>query len=285
MAKTHNKKRNVGIIYEQLLRYISKSLVEGNEKNAKKASGILKKHFHKDSELYREFRLFNALVKTTVDSENLAGRILQEAKKAAVTFDPSKLRHEKASLIKEINYSLNDPEFYSQRINDYRSYATIQTLLNDWRKDENTLNITRVAKYEDSVSKWLLTEKVNDDVDQHKNDDINSLTVKIMTEKFNKKYGKTLNDNQAALIKEYVFSISSGKTDAFKDYLTSIKSQALLELHNFSSTCDNEILNEKINTVKRNVESLSTTSIDDETIARFLLVSGLKDELTENDNG
>ena len=31
----HNKKRNVGIVYELLLNYISSNLIESNEKNAK----------------------------------------------------------------------------------------------------------------------------------------------------------------------------------------------------------------------------------------------------------
>ena len=283
MAKIHNKKRNVGIIYEQLLRYISKSLVEGDEEKAKLTSTILKKHFHKDSHLYREFRLFNALVKTTVETESLANRILDEAKKAAVTFEPSELRKEKAALIKEINYELDDPSFYSQRVGDYRSYATIQTLLNDWRKGTNA-DLSRVAKYEGSVNKWLLTEKKDDDISCHKNDDVNSLTVKIMTEKFNKKYGSSLNSDQTSLIKEYVFSLSTGKTEDFKDYLSYLKKTALEELDTFSETCDNVILNEKINTVRRNIASLTAETVDDQTITRFLLVSGLKDELTESEN-
>jgi hypothetical protein len=284
MAKTHNKKRNVGIIYEQLLRYISKSLVDGDEEKARLTSDILKKHFHKESQLYREFRLFNALVKTTVESESLANRILDEAKKAAITFDPYQLRKEKAALIKEINYEISDTSFYAQRVGDYRSYATIQTLLNDWRKGTSA-DLSRIAKYEGSVNNWLLTEKKDDDISCHKNEDVNSLTVKIMTEKFNKKYGSTLNSDQTNLIKEYVFSLSTGKTEEFKEYLSYLKRLALHELSSFSKTCENDILNEKINIVHKNITSLMTNEINDETISRFLLVSGLKDELTENENG
>ena len=98
MAKTHNKKRNIGIIYEQLLRSIARFLVEKDEKKYKTALVILKSNFKPGSQLYKEFRLFNALVKTTVDSDSLALRILSEAKEAALEYDVHELQKEKSLL-------------------------------------------------------------------------------------------------------------------------------------------------------------------------------------------
>ena len=83
MARNHNKKRNIGLMYELLLRYISSSLVEDKKKDAQTALDIVSSRFNQDTELYKEFRLFNALVKTSVPSDSLATRILAEAKKAA----------------------------------------------------------------------------------------------------------------------------------------------------------------------------------------------------------
>ena len=57
----HNKKRNIGIIYELLLRHMSHALIEGNKKQIKEATNIIERRFNKKSELYKEFRLFNAL--------------------------------------------------------------------------------------------------------------------------------------------------------------------------------------------------------------------------------
>ena len=51
MSKTHNKKRNVGIIYEQLVRKVSESLVEGDMDRANLVLDILKKNFRKGTEL------------------------------------------------------------------------------------------------------------------------------------------------------------------------------------------------------------------------------------------
>jgi len=283
MAKTHNKKRNVGIIYEQLLRNISQSLVEGNEEKAQVVTQILTNNFKPGTQLYREFRLFNSLIKTTVDSDALAVRILGEAKKAALEFDSNQLRKEKASLIKEINHTLDDQAFYSQRIKDYRSYATIQTLLNDWRKD-SPANIGRVASYESKVCGWLREEKQVDDISVHRNDDVDSLTVKIMTEKFNKKYHNSLNDEQAEIIKEYIFALKQKSYASLTEYLSDIKDATLAEVDTYALSCNNVVLNEKMDVIKRNVESLDPKEVNDNSISRFLLVSALKTELLENEN-
>lgn len=283
MSKTHNKKRNVGIIYEQLLRTLATSLVTDETQKYKDTLGIIRKHFVPGSQLYREFRLFNAMVKTSVDKESLATRILREAKDAALDFDSTKLRKEKAALIKEINYTLSDPTFYNQRIDEYRKYATIQTLLNDWRSSGKA-PLSRVADYENKVCNFLLTEKVDDSLTIHKDEDVSSLTVRIMTEKFNNKYGRQLNDEQQSLIKEYVFSTESGKVNEFSAYLSELKSSLVTELDIYSGTCDNQILNEKMNKVSSGVKSLDPSKVDDETISRFLLISQLKEEIMEADS-
>ena len=66
MSKTHNKKRNVGIIYEQLVRKVSEALVEGDMKRADLVLQVIKNNFSQDTELYKEFRLFNALAKSDI---------------------------------------------------------------------------------------------------------------------------------------------------------------------------------------------------------------------------
>ena len=283
MSKSHNKKRNVGIIYEQLLRTMADALISDETEKYQTTLKIIRTHFAPGTQLYREFRLFNALVKTTVDKESLATRILQEAKVAALGFDRDQLRKEKAALIKDINYSLSDPRFYSQRINEYREYATIQTLLNDWRSSSPT-NLSRVADYENKVCNFLLTEKNDQSLSVLRDDNVSGLTVRLMTEKFNNRYGQQLNDDQQMLIREYVFSTQRGETAQFRGYLNELKQTLTEELEIFSKTCSNQILNEKMDRVSSAVTSLDTSSINDDTVTRFLLVSQLKSEIMEGDD-
>ena len=108
MAKSHNKKRNVGIIYELLLRNISDSLIDGDRSLAERALKIIEKRFDKSTEVYREFRLFNALAKSTVSDSAVAAAILTEAKQAARRCNSMTLKKEKSLLIRDINYNLKD---------------------------------------------------------------------------------------------------------------------------------------------------------------------------------
>ena len=284
MPKMHNKKRNVGIIFEQLIQYISDSIIGENQDQALQALSIIRKCFVPGSELYKEFRLFNALVKTKVSSSALAIRILSEARDASKSHNSNKLRKEKSTLIKDINYNLKDSGFYSRRVSDYRNYATIQTLLNEWRKKDYS-NLTSVVHYEEEAINWLTTEKrVRDSIKLTNTDDINALTVKIMTEKFNKQYGTHLNPDQRQLIKEYVFSLESDTTKQLVQKLSIIKKQTLNELSALRSDCDNEVLSEKIEDVIKKIHELDLSTITDVTMSRFLMLSKLKKELVEKTN-
>ena len=64
----HNKKRNSGLLYELLIRKISRSLVEGDNKSASISKLIVKKYFSAGTELHKEYRLINALVNVSVGS-------------------------------------------------------------------------------------------------------------------------------------------------------------------------------------------------------------------------
>ncbi len=55
MTKKHNKKRNVGIVYEQLLRYISTKIIENRQDMSKKAVKILEKRFNKEQNFIKNF--------------------------------------------------------------------------------------------------------------------------------------------------------------------------------------------------------------------------------------
>jgi len=273
----HNKKRNVGIIYEQLLSSLSKSLVEGKSGEVKIVKGLIDKHFRPGTELYKEFRLFQAMVKTNVPRESLAIKILEEAKKASNNLDSKKLQIEKSLLIKDINHKIADGNFYNQRVNEYRDFATVQVLLNLWNKGDLS-SLKTISEYEAKVQEMLLSESKQAILENEKTSEINSFTVKIMLEKFNKKYDGTLNEVQAKIIKEYVFS---PKSDLLTNLLKEVKQDTLKEIANLPEKHSNQILCEKVNNVKGQISSLKESVHDDDNISRFLLLSKLCTELKE----
>ena len=101
------------LLYEFLVQTISKSLIDDDKKKSSAALKILRKHYKPGTQLYKEFRLINALAKTTVSSEHVAASILKEAKAAATSMDHDSLDREKSLLIRNINHNINDDNFYN----------------------------------------------------------------------------------------------------------------------------------------------------------------------------
>jgi hypothetical protein len=286
MGKSHNKKRNVGIIYELLLRNISNCLIKNDKKSAKRALDIIERRFDKSTELYKEFRLFNALVKSTVSDTSVAAAILTEAKNAARRCNTTNLNREKSLLIRDINYNLDDSRFYYRRIPDYKTYATIQTLLNEWRLNDRS-NLTKTIQFESKVAEWLINKEKDDItvVEDVSNPDVNELVVKIMSEKINKKYMGKLGDLQRHVLKEYVFSLSEDKDDRIRTVLKEIKARTLKDIEELVLSTDNRVILEKIDVVKNKITSESLEKIDDESISRFLVLINLRKEIGDALNG
>lgn len=275
MPKSHNKKRNVGIIFEQLARYASLALIENNQEKATKVLKITNKYFKQGTELYKEYRLFNALHSTTMPSESLATRIIGEAKEAARSFDSEKLYKEKSSLIHEINYAFNDQKFYSQRVSSYKTLATIQRLLESWRSSDP--DISSQATYEAKLHNWLIQEKKAPNMSELKTEDVNNLTVNIMTKKFNESFTNELLPEQASLLQDYVFSMD--KKDKIAEIFGKRKNNCLDELRSYSSTCDSEVVKSKVALVKEKIENLPIEDINDSVVSRYLTVMKLSNEL------
>jgi hypothetical protein len=279
MAKSHNKKRNVGIVYELLLRHIAHGVATNNIDQIREGSQVIKDHFKQGSELYREFRLFGALVKTTASSERVAQTILAEARSLAKETSDKTLTREKSLLIRSINHRLNDDQFFRRRIPEYRMYATIQTLLNDWRNPGRS-ELSRMAEYEDNVRTWLLEEKREIDLEELTNTDSDSLVVKIMTEKLNAKFGKSLNTEQKEIVRLYTLS-PDGNQEKLLSLLNSIRTKTLAEMSEYLGSIDNQLLNEKASRVHKDISEISLNEITDKTITQFLTISQLKSELLE----
>jgi hypothetical protein len=279
----HNKKRNVGIIYELLLRSVSAAIVENDKVRAQRALDIIEKYYAKSTELYKEYRLFNALIKSTVSDTPVAAAVLSEAKSAARRADHRKLDHEKSILIREINHNLQDREFYQRRIPDYRFYATVQNLLNEWSQGDRS-DLTKMVMLEGQVVQHLLMEKNEDKIDlTTPAPEVDSLVVKLMNEKFNQKYSGKLNDDQTALIQDYVFSIENGQEEKFTAHLTKLRENALAKISQLKTVTKNQTLQERLPLVERALKSLQINDLNDETISRFMTVSQLVTELNEED--
>lgn len=273
---THNKKRNVGLVYELLLRAVSTYLVEDNKQKAQDVLDIITLHYNNNTELYKEFRLFNALAKTSVSDTSVAAAILSESKQAVRRFDNKKLDYEKSMLLKSINHNLNDKYFFHRWIPNYKELATIQTLINEWNLQDRS-DILRLVMLEGKMVEMLITERAPaqtlDIVP-----DIDSLVIKIMNEKFNNKYVGKLSNEQSELIREYVLMSVTGPSTSLIEKIQLLKNNALESLSTIERTVDNSVLKENLINVRSNIESLDLTELNDNKFSKLMTLSQLINE-------
>lgn len=280
---SHNKKRNVGIVYELLLRSVSSYLVEGKKEMAQIALDIISRRFAKDTELFKEFRLFNALAKTRVTDPTVTAVILTETKAASRRIDYQKLDREKSLLIRDINHQLNDSQFFHRRISNYRDLATIQTALNEWSLGDRS-DFSKTLVVETKLVELLKSAPVQTtDLAKESDVQVDSLVVKILNEKFNKKYAGTLTDDQRSLISDYVvMNTDSGPTSEMITRAQRIKETSLKTLQQIQKTEPNQIIQENLKDVRKRVETLDLTTLDDDKLGKLMTLSQLIEEAKED---
>lgn len=269
MAK-HNKKRNVGLIHEQLVRKISESVVGKDQESADKIFKIIESNFDKRSELYKEFRLFNSLVHSRVESKDIAKKIISESKSASKKHDANKIDREKSRLIKDINHNLGEKDLYSTRVESYKVFSTVQALLNEWRGHGN-LYPEEIVKYETLLENWLTRDKKKDAPSEKTGD---PLVLKMMIKKFNNKYEGNLNEMQRSLISASL----SQDTNKVTDQVKAIKEAGLKKLDEFYSKCTNKFLLEKKDDIFGRISKLEVSS-SDKIVEKAMSLANLVEEL------
>jgi hypothetical protein len=98
MQIKHSKYKNTGILFELLVRQITTDTLEGKDSPAK---DILKKYFVK-TELGRECKLYETLLKKTTLTETKANVIISTLIDSSKTLNRGILKRQKYNLISEI---------------------------------------------------------------------------------------------------------------------------------------------------------------------------------------
>tara|TARA_R110000803_G_scaffold95878_2_gene163966 strand:+ start:533 stop:1369 length:837 start_codon:yes stop_codon:yes gene_type:complete len=271
----HNKKRNVGIIYELLLKHICTKLLEGKKKEAKKTTKLIEKHFKKNTELYKEFRLFNALAKSNITNTHTVASILNEAKIASNNLDNKLLERQKSALLKDINYNITDKDFYYRSIADYRDLGSVQLALNEWRKKDK--DVKRLVDLEVKLGELMLREKGKANEQKYDASHSDRLVLKIMTEKFNRRYGEELSSDQKRIIEGYVF-LSDKEPAKLQKFFAEKKTEALASLDIFEDRSKNKYLLAKLDEVRKKIEELPSNIVDDVNVIKFLTLTKMISE-------
>jgi hypothetical protein len=273
----HNKKRNAGLLYEFLVRKISRSFVDEDNQSAEIAKKLIQNYFQSGTELHREYRLVNALVNVPVGNDQIAAAVLEEARRASIKFDSKTLKIEKDNLIRDINHSFGQESVYAESVPRYKEYATASTLVKYWRNEKN-LDISTVVKYEKSLIETLSREK-EEVIEPQADSRVDNLVVKIAQEKLQKKYESKISTRQVELINSYAYESDFDKT---RTIIEGVCTNVLGKLQKAAqSGILRDLKEQKMQKLNENVSTLMTSEISDVTVARTLELIHLDKELEE----
>ena len=210
MKIKHSKYKNTGILFELLVRQITADTLKGGDSPA---IDILKKYFVK-SELSREYRLYESILKSKVLSESHANVYIETTISNSKHLNRSILKKQKYNLINEIKQNYDLATFFGSKLNNYKVLASIYTLIesnNTTSPDNKQLINNKINLLEHLTKKESNLLESKETVLQEfstYDKDIRSLTYRILLEKFNEKYD-SLSSDQKQVLKEYINSVDS----------------------------------------------------------------------------
>jgi len=210
MKIKHSKYKNTGILFELLVRQITADTLKGGDSPA---IDILKKYFVK-SELSREYRLYESILKSKVLSESHANVYIETTISNSKHLNRSILKKQKYNLINEIKQNYDLATFFGSKLSNYKVLASIYTLMesnNTTFPDNKQLINNKINLLEHLTKKESNLLESKETVLQEfstYDKDVRSLTYRILLEKFNEKYD-SLSLDQKQVLKEYINSVDS----------------------------------------------------------------------------
>lgn len=279
MRIKHSKYKNTGILFELLVRQITTDTLEGIDSPAKE---LLQKYFVK-SELGREYKLYESLLKKTSLTEAKASITISTLLESSKTLNRGALRRQKYNLINEIKKHYDLVQFFNHQLPNYKPFAAFYTLLelsNTNKPNPDQLIQNKVTILEHLTVAPIKESKVRDEVmdEVNKSDkDTKLLTYKILMEKFNDKYGD-LATKQKLILKEYINAIDNAPR--LKEFYTNKVNEIKKELIDLNKSTKNEVTKIKIAEIASLIKVPSKNyKLRDKDLVDLLQYCDLVDEL------
>jgi hypothetical protein len=285
MQVKHSKYKNTGILFELLVRQITTDTLDGKDSPAK---DILKKYFVK-SELGREYKLYETLLKRTSLTEGKANVVVDTLIESSKTLNRGAIKRQKYNLINEIQkyYDLN--EFFNHKLPNYKMFAAFYTLT-EIANAQNTIDPDQAINNKVTILEHLtaakITEsKVRDEVMgefENSDKDVRFLAYKMVLENFNTKYND-LHPRQKEILKEFITSVDN--KPRLKEFYTAKVVEIKEELATLNAKTKNEVTKIKINEIINIIQvPAKTAKITDNDLVDLLQYYDLINEL-ETVNG
>ena len=246
----HSKYKNTGILFELLVRQVTNDTLQGVDKSP--AVEVLREFFKKSTSLKKELGFYQALQNQKFKTESKANAFIDAILKEHQKLSKSVIKKQKYNLIKEIKNRYDIETFFSQRINNYTSNASIFMLMEG--STPSKLIKFRYNIVESIIGKKKSRLNESHSLYQEQDKDIRLLSYKILIEKFNEKWGDNLGAKQRTLLKEYINNISN--TPKLKDYLSSEITKTTKTLNKLSTKIVDPIVKIKLQEVSTQIKNI-----------------------------
>jgi hypothetical protein len=211
MKIKHSKYKNTGILFELLVRQVTIDTLKGVDSPA---IDIMKKYFVK-SELGREYKLYESILKSKVLNESRANTVVSTILESSVNLNKSILKRQKYNLIKEIKAHYDLDTFFNIKIKNYKELASLYMLI-EGVNGASYVAPSQMVDCKITLLEFLTKQEIKSQ-DSKENviqefqaydKDLRILTYKILLEKFNEKYD-SISIEQKQILKEFINSVDS----------------------------------------------------------------------------
>lgn len=193
----HNKKRNSAFLYETLIQELTKCVLSKDAAKQKSITELIKESFSANTEMYKELKLYHAIMHTKSVESNIAEKILSEVKVRHSNIDKKQLISEQNKLTRHIRKSLSN-EVFINFIPNYKDLASISQIFNN-----------RVSVKSKVLLENELVQKMVSAGQEKKMVPVDNLVYKSFVSKFNEKYGDTLFEEQKILLNKFITSFDN----------------------------------------------------------------------------
>tara|TARA_R110000824_G_scaffold31089_14_gene101577 strand:+ start:1021 stop:1854 length:834 start_codon:yes stop_codon:yes gene_type:complete len=193
----HNKKRNTALIYEALMRELTKAVTRKNHEVKEKIITLVKEHFGKNTLMAKELKLYQVLGETYDLEPHMAEKMIFEIRKLHQQIDKKELFNEQSRVINKINQVFGG-SFFSNFVPNYKTLATINNIFNSEVPTKKRLVL------EEKLVQKLASKKD----EEHNMKPVDQLTFKTFIKNFNTEYARDLYREQRNLLSKYIMSFA-----------------------------------------------------------------------------